>query len=201
MAPLYGTLAPLVTEVTTASGAKSDTINIFRLTFGNAAQVLEAQDSAQRINLMASTACRAVVGDNEETFTASELDAADAAEIVGALVDMLRTVPLTVEGDGVNHPMVYTLKYPIRTGRGDSEVVTAFEFSARTLGQIAGFLDAEGDAATFREFMRSFSSIIGVQMPVTDVLVNALDVFDYSMIKEHIMGKLATSRGRLKKAS
>lgn len=199
MAPLYGTLTPLVTEVTTTSGAKSSTINVFRLTFGAAAQVLGVQSSQQRCDLMAALACKAVVGDHEEAFAASELDAADAAEIVGALINMLETVPLTVEGDGVNHPMVYELKYPVKLGDGGE--VTSFEFGARTLGQIAGFLDAEGDANTFREFMRSFSTIIGVQMPVTDVLVNALDVFDYSMIKEHFMGKLATSRGRLKKAS
>ena len=131
---------------------------------------------------------------------AAEEEMVERAELVAALVEMATPdKDLSFEGDGVSHPMVYTLRHPIKLT--STQDLTQFEFSARTLGQISGFLNAEGEVASFREFMRGFSAIVGVPMPVTDSIVDALDIQDYANVKEHIMGKLTKSRGRLKRQS
>lgn len=198
MPKLYATLGDLVRPITTESGATADSVSIFRLTFGQAAPIFETDDPIRRIQAFCDTSCRA--GDGSEKIVIDSIDAADAAELVAALVEMATPdKDLSFEGDGVSHPMVYTLRHPIKLT--STQDLTQFEFSARTLGQISGFLNAEGEVASFREFMRGFSAIVGVPMPVTDSIVDALDIQDYANVKEHIMGKLTKSRGRLKRQS
>lgn len=198
MPKLYATLEGLDRPITTESGATTDSVHIYRLSFGQAAPIFETDDPIRRIQAFCDAACRAAEGG--EKINVESIDAADAAELVAALVDMATPdKDLKFEGDGVSHPMVYTLKHPLKITA--TQDITQFEFSARTLGQISGFLNAEGEVASFREFMRSFSAIVGVPLPVTDTIVDALDLEDYANVKEHIMGKLTKSRGRLKRPS
>lgn len=196
MANLYGTLSPLAQALPLADGGSADAINIYRLTFGQLAAVLDVAYPTARLGAIVGS-CRAVAQDGTESqFKATDLDASDGAELVRAIADMLETDDVSFEGDGVNHPMVYRLKYPVKFG--DTPIDT-FEFSAKRIGDIVSFMDARGDANEFREFMRSFGSIVGAPLPITDALVDMFDVYDYAMLKEHVMGKLATSRRRLKK--
>lgn len=199
MTPLFATLDDLTTPVTTVSGRSCGSIAIYRLTLGQASPIFATSDPLKRVALF----CAAAVLSSEEpceAIRADTLDAADAAEVVSALVEMAAPEDeMSFEGNGVSHPLVYTLAHPVTLA--EDMVVTTFEFKARTLGEVAGFLNAEGEVASFREFMRAFATVIGVPMPVTDTLVNALDIRDYTNIKEHVMGKLVKSRGRLKKAS
>lgn len=198
MTRLYGTLSPLAQPVPTDLGEHAESINIYRLTFGQFANIIgETRSSARLAAVVAS--CKAVTANGIETsFKAKDLDAADGAELIGAISDMLDTEDFESEGDGVSHPMVYQMRYPVQFG--DAKIAT-FEFAAKRIGDIVSFMDSKGDAAEFREFMRNFATIVGAPLPITDSLVDAFDVFDYAMIKEHIMGKLTASRRRLKKAS
>lgn len=199
MNKLFATLEELSSPVTTESGRKADSVAVYRLTFGQAAPIFGTDDALQRIASFCAAACRTADPENER-IKPETLEAVDAAELVSALVEMSEADKgLQFEGDGMTHPIVYNLKFPITLAEGQE--VKQFEFKARTLGEITAFLNAEGEVASFREFMRSFSGIIGVPMPVTDTLIDSFDVADYVNIKEHIMGKLTRSRGRLKKAS
>lgn len=200
MPALYATLEDLVRPALTESGDTTDSVSIYRLNFGQAAPIFETDDPIQRINAFCAASCFAGGSGGKDRIKAESLDAADAAELVSALVDMATPDKnITFDGDGVSHPIVYTLIYPIKLTA--TQDLTQFGFCARTLGQIVGFLNAEGEVASFREFMRGFSDIVGVPMPVTDTIVDALDIKDYANVKEHIMGKLTKSRGRLKKPS
>lgn len=199
MNTLFGTLEGLVSPVKTKSGREVDALSVYRLTLGQGAVMFETSDSLRRLAVFCDAGVR-TADELSEAIDSTTLDAADAAELVSALVDMARPKEtMTFEGDGVSHPIVFTLAHPVKLS--DDITVDKFEFRARTLGEVAGFLNADGEVATFREFMRSFAGVVGVPMPVTDSLVNALDLEDYSNIKEHVLGKLAKSRGRLKKAS
>jgi len=195
----YAVLEDLSSPVTTESGRKADSVSISRLTFGQAAPIFETDDSTERIAIFCDAACR-TADEVAEKIKSETLEASDAAELVSALVELASPGPKPdFDGDGVSHPIVYTLKYPIRLA-ADQEV-KQLEFKARTLGEVSGFLNAAGEVASFREFMRGFSTIIGVPLPITDSFVDALDLSDYATVKDHIMGKLTKSRGRLKRLS
>ena len=167
MANLYGTLSPLAQALPLADGGSADAINIYRLTFGQLAAVLDVAYPTARLGAIVGS-CRAVAQDGTESqFKATDLDASDGAELVRAIADMLETDDVSFEGDGVNHPMVYRLKYPVKFG--DTPIDT-FEFSAKRIGDIVSFMDARGDANEFREFMRSFGSIVGAPVSYTHLV-------------------------------
>lgn len=200
MAKLFATLDPLDEPAKSVSGADIHAINIYRLTFGGLAPVLASGEPTQRVKLFVDAACKGLVNGSgsEEAIRAETLSMSDAAELVDALVEMNQAAPFLPEGDGVSHPIVYTLQHPLKLA--EDMTVTQIEFSAKKLGDSARFLDASGEGDSFREFMRAFGTLIGVNLPMTDSFVNALDIEDYATIAGTVLGKLARPRGRLKKA-
>lgn len=150
--------------------------------------------------MFVDSSCRASSAISDEKFDAATLTASDAAEIVAALLEMSQPPEqMEFDGDGVSHPIVYTLKHPIPLSSDNT--LTQIEFVAKKVGELSSFLNAQGEVESFREFVRSFGTLLGVKMPVTDSLVDAFDIEDYSIIKAHVMGKLVTARGRLKRVS
>lgn len=203
MAKLFATLDELDRPVQTVSGAEAHAINVYRLTFGSLIPVLVTDDPSARIRAFCDGACKGLVNGagTEEKIRPDSLTIADAAELVDALVEMNQAHPgQTNDGDGISHPILYTLIHPLVLDNAGTEL-KQIEFSARTLGDAARFLNANGEVESFREFMRSFGTLVGVGLPITDSIVNALDVEDYATIAGTIVGKLARPRGKLKKAS
>jgi len=168
---------------------------------------LRARDQLEHF---VASCCRAVNGGNTVAFKATELEASDAAEISDCAASLGKDVlgfELSPEnGDGVTSPLFYTLREKVTLRRGEEDPepinITQISFQARRLGEISEFLDAPaGSAEEFRAFMRTFGTLVGVNLPMTDLVIDNLDYTDYLIIRSRIMGKLVRSRGRWKKTS
>jgi hypothetical protein len=193
----------LVKPAMTKSGQPVSSVSVRRMLFADFAAIVDEDDMARRLNLFIARTVRAgSLADGAEIDPAS-LNAADAAELIDVLAAQTAVEAAEVGGDGLDEPIVYTLKHPIKLGGTNGEagaVVGQIEFQARTLGDVAEFLSATG-SQEFRVFMRAFGTILGVEMPITDALIGALDIEDVVTIQGSILGKLARSRGRWRKLS
>jgi hypothetical protein len=105
------------------------------------------------------------------------------------------------DGDGIFEPLVYDLKHPITlTREEDGPVIKQIAFKAQKVGDLSDFLDSPANSREeFVSFMRGFGQLLGTKLPMTDSIIEALDFVDYLVIRKKIMGKLASSRGRLKR--
>lgn len=210
MAQEYARL-PLLQEVTTATGGKSSELVIYRPTAKNLFDSLSNPAVAKRIEQFLAINARALNGsDKAEEFKAGELSSPDVVEIIDLMTTLQRESDNVVlaegDGDGINHPIVYTLQHPINLtpgkGNGDGEnVIHQIQFEARKLGELSEFLDSSGEQQEFMLFMRLFGKLLGTNLPMSDTIVNALDFVDYYAIRRKIMGKLVQSRERWKKTS
>lgn len=210
MAKEYGRLN-LLQEIPTVSGGKSTEVIIYRPTAKHLLDLLEVVKPQDQIAAFCRSCCKAVNGTGEPSeFKASDLDASDAAEIssiAAALGTDVKQFELDAEaGDGVTSPLTYTLQYPIELNRGPDdpqpEKIRQIQFQARRLGQISEFMDARaGSTEEFTAFMRSFGTLLGTNLPMTDIVLNALDYTDYLIIRGKVMGKLVRSRGRWRRTS
>lgn len=193
-------------EVRIPSGTSKELV-IYRPTCKDLMGIGDSPKAVDQVKFFANRCCRAVNGGDTVEFKASELDAADAAELsmlAGSFYTEGRSYELPEEsGDGVTSPLFYTLRYPITLTRGEESdpiVIKQIEFQARRLGEISEFLDAPaGTSQEFMIFMRSFATLVGVTLPITEVLYDAMDYTDYLIIRNKIMGKLARSGGRWRK--
>lgn len=210
MAKEYARL-DLLQEIPTASGGKSTEVIIYRPTAKHLLDLLEVVKPQDQIATFCRSCCKAVNGTGEPSeFKAADLDAADAAEVSSIAAGLARdiaAIELDPEaGDGVSTPLTYTLHHPIELNRGPDdpapEKVRQIQFQAKRLGQITEFMDARaGSAEEFTAFMRSFGTLLGTSLPMTDIVLNALDYQDYLIIRGKVMGKLVRSRGRWRKTS
>ena len=202
----YGRL-DLARDIETSDGGTSREIVMLRPTARTMIDIFaDAKPSEQTAKLVAAC-CRAVNGKAElSLFAASQLDTADAAELMA----MIATISDEAEdvavgnGDGISEPLVYDLRYPITLARSDgedSETIKQIQFVARKLGDISEFLDARGGPAEFFAFMRGFGTLLGTRLPMSESIVGAMDFLDYLVIKAKIMGKLTSARGRWKRTS
>jgi hypothetical protein len=206
MAKEYARL-DLLQDIKTAKGP-ARAIVVMRPIAGELMDVLDSEGTSAQIIKFVTKCARAEVNGELVDFPSEQLDAADAAEFSSMVTEMTReaeAVPIGT-GDGITEPLVYTLQHPIRlatsSGNGAEPVTIAqIEFKARRLGEISEFLDSQGAADEFRAFMRSFGTLMGVSMPMSDSIINALDFIDYLVIRRKVLGKLATSRRRWKKTS
>jgi len=202
----YGRLE-LSRDIETSDGGHSHEIVMFRPSAKVMIEVAhEPKISAQTSKLVA-LCCKAANGkDDFVAFSAAQLDAADAAELtamIAAITEEAEDISIG-GGDGVMEPLVYDLYYPIELKRADgedSETIRQIRFVAKKLGDISEFLDARGGAQEFYAFMRTFGSLVGTQLPMSDSIIGAIDFFDYLVIRNKILGKLTGSRGRWRKIS
>lgn len=188
-------------------GGTSSEIVIYRPTARDLMGI-SGNKPVEQVRYFASKCCRAVNGGDMVEFKANELDAADAAELSNLAAEFYggwRDYEIPDDaGDGVTSPLFYTCKYPIKLRRGtdDDDIIEIkqIEFQARRLGEISEFLDTlAGSAEEFMAFMRTFAKLVGVNLPITEVVFDAMDYTDYVIIRSRIMGKLVRSAGRWRK--
>ena len=202
----YGRL-DLAREIDASDGTKSSEIVMLRPSARVMIDVFDDSRPSNQSNKLVSACCRAVNGTGElKPFAASQLDAADAAE----LMSMIASITTEAEnvsvgnGDGITEPLVYDLRYPIELARADgeeAETIRQIQFVAKKLGDISEFLDARGGTQEFFAFMRAFGTMVGTRLPMSESIVGAMDFLDYLVIKGKIMGKLTSARGRWKRTS
>ena len=197
MATPYAEL-DLSRPVETTAGL-SLTLVVMRPSAGILMSTIDARTPMDAITNFLSKACKARVGEDLVDIKGIDLDVADA----GDLTDIIQAMSVEAneapepEGDGLDTPMVYTLAHPISLA--EDQTVRQIEFRAKKLGEVADFLNARGATEEFLAFMRNFGRILGLGLPMTDSFSRALDFYDYLVIKEKFMGKLAVSRRRWKK--
>jgi hypothetical protein len=109
-------------------------------------------------------------------------------------------------GDGIKTPLVYTLQRPVKIAPGEgAETLTQIAFQAKKMREITDFLDAVplGETAMFRAFMRTWSTPMGVTVPMwSDNLIDAIDYLDALIIRgPQIMGKFTRSQNKWKRTS
>lgn len=194
-------------EVRIAGGTSSELV-IYRPTCKDLMGIADIDKPADQVRQFVNRCVRAVNGGDTVEFKANELDAADAAELsqcAGSFYAAVREFELPEDtGDGVTEPLFYTLQRPIRLNRGpddpDPITIKQIEFQARRLGEISEFLDTRaGSAEEFMVFMRTFGKFVGVTLPVTEVVFDAMDYIDYLIIRAKIMGKLVRFQNRWRK--
>jgi len=203
--PIYGRL-DLVSEINGANGSHGAELVVLRPTARDMAAVFDADGSRELLSRFVSGCCRITNGTGQlEQFSLDQLDATDAAElfsIVTAIGDEAAGYGATLKGDGLSEPIVYDLTHPIQLSPGEEgEVIRQISFKAQKVGQISEFLDARGAEARFYAFMRGFGELLGTRLPMSDSIIGALDVQDYLIIVQHIMGKLTGPRQRWKRES
>jgi len=202
----YGRL-DLSREIVTSDGGVSHEIVMMRPSARAMIDVFaDSRSSGQTAKLVAAC-CKAVNGKADLAgFDAAQLEASDAAELmamIASITDEADSISIG-DGDGVSEPLVYDLRYPIELARSDGsspEVIRQIQFVARKLGDISEFLDAKGGAQEFYAFMRSFGTMLGTKLPMSESIIGAMDFLDYLVIKGKIMGKLTSARGRWKRTS
>lgn len=99
------------------------------------------------------------------------------------------------EGDGIDHPIIYTLVNPIKSL---GKTVEKLSFKARKFGDFVEIEDIEDPESSFDEFLRRFSSTVDVELAISDSFVKQLDCRDIFAIKGEVMGKLADTSPRWK---
>lgn len=204
--PAYANLE-LVREVKTVDGHTGKDVVVSRPNLNDFTTALTAGTNSAQLNEFVTRCCRVTNGTGTAyEFSPSELDASDASELLFLLWSMANEaddLPFTSDKaeDGINAPVVYTLQRPIKLRPDVDDTIHQIEFKAKRLGELSDYLDARGGKQEFSSFMKGFGTLLGVNLPMTDIVINALDFVDYLMIRKHIMGKLVAPRGRWKKAS
>lgn len=182
------------------SAGMSRTLVVMRPSAGILMSTIDARTPMDAITNFLSKACKARVDGGELVdIKGIDLDVADAGDLTDVIQAMSRDADDApdAEGDGLDTPMVYTLAHPVQLT--EDQTVRQIEFKAKKLGEVADFLNARGATEEFLAFMRNFGRILGLGLPMTDSFSRALDFFDYLVIKDKYMGKLAVSRRRWKK--
>lgn len=100
-----------------------------------------------------------------------------------------------ISGDAIDDPIIYTLAEPIKFG---SATIKQLQFKARTFGDFIAIEDMDNPEDSFDHFVRTFSTIVGHELPVTDAIINSLDCRDVFSIKDGVMGKLVDASPRWK---
>jgi hypothetical protein len=195
----------LLRDIETSTGGRSHQVVVLRPTARDLINVFAESGVTNQLGIFAGTCCRAIngTGNDLSQFDVKQLDAADGAEIAAVLSAMntdADNMPIG-GGDGINEPLVYTLQRPIELAPPDGDVVKQIQFEARRLGDLSEYLDARGAGNEYYAFMRSFGTLLGTKLPMTDAICGAIDFLDYLVIRRKIMGKLTASRGRWKRAS
>lgn len=208
MAEEYARLE-LAQEVTAGNGVKVNQLVIMRPTCKALMEILDSGAGAQQVERLVSSSVRGLNG----TADLLEINSADilwndANELLGIIYEMMEdgaAVHLPPEtGDGIAEPLVYTLRRPVKlTQQDDAEKLTQVSFMARRVREIGEFLDARGEVAQFRAFMRLFGTPLGLRVPIfSDALIDAIDYLDALVIRgPAIMGKFTRSQRRWKKTS
>lgn len=196
----------LLREIATATGGKSHEIVVLRPAARDLIAVFGEAKVTGQLRRFVGSCCRAINGTGKDLseFSADELDAADGAElaaILGAMSEEADKIEVGNGGDGIFEPLVYNLQHPIELAPPDGDVIRQVSFEARKLGDLSEYLDARGAGNEFYAFMRSFGTLLGTVLPMTDSIIGAVDFIDYLVIRRKIMGKLTASRGRWKRTS
>lgn len=191
----------LLREVKMPDGAEAHTLVVMRPTAKQFADIVIGDTVLERFDKFVSQCCKAVNGTGQMLeIHAAQLDAADGGEIADIIAEMredAEKITANQTGDGIGEPLVYTLKHPLKLS--DDVTITQISFVARRLGEMSEFLDAQGEPHEFAVFMRTFGTLLGTKLPLTDGIANSLDYEDYLVIRRVIMGKLVRSRGRWRK--
>jgi hypothetical protein len=205
----YARLA-LEKPLTLQDGTQAKDLVILRATARDMVETFDQPKWSLQLARFIQLCGRAEVGSNGtgqlHEIASLELNMSDASEmsaILGAMIEEGRKIELPPDADGVTEPLVYTLQFPISfpKGDGETETISQIEFCARKLGDLSEFLDSRGRAEEFATFMRLFGTLLGTKYPMNEAVINALDFVDYFVIRDKILGKLATPRGRWKKVS
>jgi hypothetical protein len=205
MALEFGRL-DLLRDIETSTGGRSHELVVLRPNARDLINVFAESGVTRQLGVFAGTCCRAINGTGKDLsqFDVGQLDAADGAELAAMLQAMNNdadNVTIASTGDGINEPLVYTLQRPLELAPPDGEVVKQISFEAKRLGDLSEYLDARGAGNEYFAFMRSFGTLLGTKLPMSDAICGAVDFLDYLVIRRRIMGKLTASRGRWKRAS
>jgi hypothetical protein len=199
----------LLRDIETSTGGRSHEIVVLRPTARDLINVFNESGVTKQLSVFAGTCCRAINGTGADLspFDIKQLDAADGAEIAAVLSAMNGDADSQPDGigDGITEPLVYTLQRPVELAPAEADreaiVVKQIQFEARKLGDLSEYLDARGAGNEYYAFMRSFGTLLGTKLPMTDAICGAVDFLDYLVIRRKIMGKLTASRGRWKRTS
>jgi hypothetical protein len=199
----------LLRDIETSTGGRAHQLVVLRPTARDLINVFAESGVTNQLNILAGSSVRAINGSGNDLslFDVNQLDAADGAEVAAMLSAMngdADGVPIG-DGDGINSPLVYTLQRPLELAPAEADreaiVVKQISFEARRLGELSEYLDARGAGNEYYAFMRSFGTLLGTKLPMSDAIAGALDFLDYLVIRRKIMGKLTASRGRWKRVS
>lgn len=198
----------LLRDIETSTGGRSHELVVTRPSARDLIAVFEETKVAGQLKRFVGSCCRAIngTGNDLSEFSPDQLDAADGAElaaILGAMSEEADKVEIANGGDGITEPLVYNLRHPVELtpGEPNGETIRQIHFEARKLGDLSEYLDARGAGNEFYAFMRSFGTLLGTKLPMTDTIVGAIDFLDYLVIRRKIMGKLTASRGRWRRTS
>jgi len=204
MAREYATLE-LRQDVTTKGGATTHDIVVYRPTTRELIDILgEPRRLVPQTQRFVKHLCRAKAnGSAPEEFDADQIDTGDITDLNLVLSEMLTEADGFPEppGDGINEPITYTLVHPIKltersnNGGSDGMTIEQIQFQARRMRDVTDFLDAP-TGQDFPAFMRGYGTLLGVNMPMSDSIIYALDFVDYLAIRRKIMGKLTAPRRR-----
>jgi len=196
----------LLREVKLANGADAHTLVVMRPTAKQFSDMVIGDTVLERFDKFVSQCCKALNGTGELLdIRAAQLDGVDGgevADIINEMREQAEKITAVEVGDGINEPLVYTLIHPLKLASaesGEGETVKQISFQARRLGEMSEYLDAANEPNEFPVFMRTFGTLLGTKLPMTDGIANALDFEDYLVIRRVVMGKLVRSRKRWKK--
>jgi hypothetical protein len=91
-----------------------------------------------------------------------------------------------IEGNGVDSPMLVTLKYPIQFGESKINVL---EFRAKKFKDIRNIFRVAEISLVSKEFLRTFATPVGSAIPLSDTVLDQMDFEDYARIRKHVLGK------------
>lgn len=191
----------LLRDIKMSNGAEAHSLVVFRPTARQFADMVIGDTVLERFDKFVSQCCKAQNGTGQLLDVhAEQLDGVDGnevADIIQEMRDDAEKIVVDTDGDGINAPLVYTLRHPLTLS--EDVVVTQISFVARRLGEMSEFLDATNEPNEFQVFMRIFGTMLGTKLPLTDSIANAIDFEDYLVIRRVIMGKLVRSRKRWRK--
>lgn len=131
---------------------------------------------------------------------ADELMSPDSMEIQAAILELIKHDDgFKPEGDGIDEPVVYTLKHPFAYGSDDT--ISQISFAARRVKDISEFLNADGERERILSFFRCFGTLLGTEKPFTDIVLSLMDAEDVATVHRVIIPLLAGKRGKLRKVS